>query len=283
MTPMQKISYEELDLLLTTYQDGSKDAAAQLIKNFNGYFKKFLNVIRNHNYNIGDPTQRNFVTMFIKGEEHRRNAHLFRKSPYIERIHYATAYEIQERFAHLTDDEIMSEMLTIFLEMCQKHNWKAPFQAYIQQFFPKKLARALWNWEVDPAIVSFVRFDESNTDMVYEEDFDSGLEDKPPAFIRSHEHTMYDENWVNGFGCGDIFSELTVYERRIMKLYYEQNTFFKQEMHRDDYADRRERLKMTDDDIADRLGFSRKTISQKRNGAKEKIREVAVGLSLIQG
>lgn len=278
---MTRITYEELEILVSAYQDGSKDAATQLVKNFDGYFQKFMKVIRNHNFNVADATQRYFNTIFIKGKEHRKNAHLFRKSVFIERLHYRTAFEVAERFAHYSDDELRGEMVVIFLTMAKNHNWTAPFHKYLIRFFPIELANALRRWEQDPTMITHIRFDENKSEEVYYDNFDHLFEDKPPYPIFATEETMYDENWVNGYGCGEIFSTLSIYERRILKWYYEHKTLLKAELTTEDYEDLKRQLRMTEDEIAYRMGCSRKTINLKRNEAKNKVERLALDLHLI--
>ncbi|WP_422661685.1 hypothetical protein ACK8P5_26545 (plasmid) [Paenibacillus sp. EC2-1] len=281
---MKKLTAQEVNILISAYQeDNSKDAAAQLLRCFDGYFQKFINVLRNHKFNMNDGTQRSFAALYMHHPEIRNNVHLFKKSPYMQRQLRTTVIWIAERYAQCSREELINEMHVVFLSMAKNHNWKAPFQKYIARWFPVEFSRSIKTWSPDPRIVSIVPFDESHYEPQYEMEIDIE-DDMDHAYrIRSTEDTMFDENWVNGLDCGEVFSHLTTYERRIIKWYYEQKALSRDDLSPEDYNHLKATLRMTETDIASRLGCSRKTVNVKRNEAKEKVREIAQRLRLIKG
>ena len=279
---MEKLTPEELNILVTAYQDGSKDAAAELLRRFEGYFCKFINVLRNNQFNMSDGTQRSFATLYMHKMENRNNSHLFRKSPFMQKQLRITVASIAERYAHFSNEELFAEMQTVFLTMAKNHNWKAPFNKYIARWFPVEFSRSIKSWSPDPSIVKVVPFDESHYESEYEMDIDIE-EDNIPFRIHSDEDTLFDENWINGYDCGDVFGSLTIYERRIIKWYYEHKSLVREELSTSDYEEMKSDLRITEAEIADRLGCSRKTVNMKRNEAKEKIRQVAERLGLLEG
>lgn len=273
----EKISYEELDALISAYQDGDADAAEQLVYHYDRYFQKFLNVLK-YRFTITDKTQRGFARYFVRSEQARSNTHLYRRSDYIRRVLYATVVNIKERYQSVEADELKSEMVVLFLDMAAKHNFKAPFVIYMARFFPRKFYKV---------VRGLIRTDDSHNIYYDEEDvnlsyYDEYEEDKPRYFIQSTTSTEYDENWVNGYGCGEVFRDLTIYERRILKWYYEWKTFAKQDIDDDLALACRKRFKRTEEDIAGILGCSRKTINLKRNDVKRRVEALARELHLIQ-
>jgi hypothetical protein len=98
-----KITDEELDLLVSAYQDGSSDAAETLLKHYQGYFQKIANVfIKDGPFNIHDRTQRNMIIFFIRDSEIRKKANAtYKVSDYIRRVIYATLTHARERLPYI--------------------------------------------------------------------------------------------------------------------------------------------------------------------------------------
>lgn len=274
-----KISDEELEILVSAYQDGSSDAAEKLVHHYNGYFQKFLNVLK-YRFHINDHTERGFARWFIKSDEARENTHLFRKSDYIRRVLFGTVAEVKERYDLYEADELKSEMVILFLEMASKHNFEAPFRIYVSSYFPRKLYKVIRKLGAEKEGLLEVYYNEDDIRVAHMDEYH--FEDRPKYFIHPTTPTDFDENWVNGYGCGEIFQELTIYERRILKWYYEWRTLPKQNLDNDIALERKAFMKKNEEDIAELLGCSRKTVNIKRNEIKRKLEELAKELHLIR-
>lgn len=273
-----KINDEELEILVSAYQDGSTDAAERLVESYEGYFQKFLNVLKNR-FSIRDNTERGFVRHFVKSAEARQNFHLFQRSDYIRRVAYATVTEIRDRYERYEMDELKNEMVIIFLKMAGRHNFEAPFRIYISKFFPKNLYKFLKNLHKKQADAGEELYlDEDDIRTAHYDDYN--FDERPRYYIHATTPTDFDENWVNGYGCGLLFEDLTIYERRLLKLYYEWRTLPLLGLADDIHAERKEWLKRTEDDIAELFGCSRKTINVKRNEIKRKLEKLAEELHL---
>jgi hypothetical protein len=277
-----RISDEELDTLVMAYQDGSTDAAEMLVERYDGYFQKFLNVLK-FRFNINDRTERGFVKYFIKSEEARENVTMFRKSDYIRRVIYSTMVDIQVRYKMYEPDELKNEMVIIFLSMAAKHNFEAPFRLYIAGFFTKKFYKSIKTMGVDEERDEMVEvyLDEDEPSIAHHDEYD--LNDSPRYFIHPTTPTDFDENWVNGYDCHEIFEDLSIYERRLLKWYYEWRTLSSKELPEDIFKARKRLFKKTEEDIANLLGCSRKTINIKRNDVKRKLEQLSKEIHLIEG
>lgn len=279
----ERISYEELELLVNLYQDGSPDASERLIELYEGYFQKFVNVLSHYKFNIDDKTQRTFVRTFIRDPEIKQLKTSYKRSPYKRRVYYFTAQSLYYGLNHLTADDLKHEMICLFLEMASRHNGKAGFGLYIARFFPLQLHRIVMGLmvEADERKVEIPYDDEMPETAVYDT-YDLDEWDVPFFYIEQMTPTEFDENWVNGYLAKGLFAYLTVYERRLLKWYYEWKTLDAKQLPADIYSERKDRLRKTESEIADLLGCSRKTINLKRNEIKRELAELATNIHLIK-
>lgn len=277
---MKKLPYDEIEVLVYAYQKGNKDAIETLLRHYEQYFLKFLQVlkptytvtgrdgrrsVRHSKFDIYNSIQRRFATAFMKTREERMGVYNYRRNSAARVKLYKTVQHIRYLFADHDEADLLQSMRLIFIEMADRHKGKK-FYNYISTTFPKQLlshlSRSLDRFKLVP-------FDEEwlilRYDYYHEDEYRL---DAPPLkyYVNSNEYTLYDVNWING-DCGEIFAVLTPHERRILKWYYEYKTFFGDDVSaeiRDVYEERKRRSKHTDSDIADMLGCSRKTINEKR-------------------
>lgn len=295
---MKKLPYDEIEVLVYAYQKGSKDAIETLLKHYEQYFLKFLQVlkptytvigrdgrknVRHSKFDIYNSIQRRFATAFMKSKEDRNSIRLYRKNSTVCVKVYKTVQHIRHLFARHDADDLLQTMRLIFIQMAKRHKGKK-FYNYISTTFPKQLFSHL--------IRSLDRFDFVPLDEewlivkynYYHED-EYRLEGPPlKYYVNSNEYTMYDVNWLNG-DCGEIFDCLTPHERKILKWYYEYKTFFDEDFMpeaRDIFEERRYRLKRTDSDIAEILGCSRKTVNEKRRHIISVLEEILREKRLIK-
>lgn len=287
---MKKISNRELENLVGAYQWRSQEAAEELSQAYEAYFQKFVNLIKHGKLEMQDRTLRKFISNFLSKEE-RANVKKFVKSNYIQSVLVNRAEWLKFNLSFLEEYELRSEMMIILLEMADGHEGES-FRTYVSVFFPKKLAKRLLKMMKDNR--AYNEHTETLNDNIieigHEDEYD--LEnDKRIYHIQATEPTLFDENWINGYDCDDVFNELTPHERRIIKLYYEWRTIGrrdalngnKREIDKDLYEEMKDRLKLTEAEIADRFGCSRKTINVKRNEVKKRVEELAHDLRLIKG
>lgn len=292
-----KRSSQEIEQLVLAYQKGSREAALQLLDYYEPYFKKLLQVLTPVHtvigedgkkrkirsvFQISDREQRNFVRCFVKYKETRKNVHMYAKSEFIRKVLYITVSDIRKRFALYEEDDIRNEINELFLWMAKRHH-KPGFKSYIKNFFHLNLYKRLRKWNNDPYFDKRIPFDEEQIEVEEPDLFDSIEWDKPeiPYFIQTHEQTYYDENWINGYGCGEIFEKFTPFERRVLKLYYEWRTLKKEGLIKEDYDRRYRETRRYERDVAERLGYSRKTINVKRQGIKARLEKHARELHLL--
>lgn len=279
----EKVSYEEIDTLVMLHQDGASDATEQLIINYDGYFQKFLNVLHHNRFRVSDSTQRRFVSSFLSDEGIRNNVNRYMFDGYISNTLSKVAYNLRTKLSHLDEMELKNEMVCIFLNLASNHNGSASFASYVSYYFPLRLNTKVTRWikDNDSIVRHEIPYDEEMIEAAHydETDFD---EENDFYYIEPMDSTDFDENWVNGNTCGDLFQGLTTYERRLIKWYYEWRTFDYTTLPPDLAREMKQRFKHTEQEIADLLGCSRKTVNLKRNDVKRRIQELAEDIHVIK-
>lgn len=265
---MNKKSYQDVEILVQSYQEGNQLAGEELVRCYMGFIQKLTNVVcLNKTFDIKDRTQRSFIKLFMKDNAARDNINHYKRSGVVIQQVDRTVYQIRKVLAVHDEYEIKNELILLFLEMATKHNKQGLFGGYINDYFTLRASTVIVKM-----IKEKQRQDEYELDIY---DNDGGREDyidldeKPYYEILGNTATEFNENWVNGYTCSSIFSTLTTYERRILKWHYEWKTYKSGAMILPDdiMKERKERFRHTDSDIADLLGCSRKTVVMKRKEA----------------
>jgi hypothetical protein len=167
------------------------------------------------------------------------------------------------------------------MEMAKSHKG-TKFYNYVSTTFPKMLLSHLLKLLKVPEQEPFFE------DLVYEYGY---IHSDTYSFEQHHNKvhvydpadTYYDLNWINGEAL-EPFDHLSPYERRLLKLYYEEKSFFKKDFSdRKMYETRILRLRCSDSDLADFFSCSRKTINEKRNLAISTVHEIALENRMIKG
>lgn len=282
----KEISYEELEVIVLAFQDGSSDASDLLIQQYEGYFQQFLTVLCNRKYDLADKTQRNFIRLFIQDENVRKNIGKFRQSEYVRKVVDRTLSRVRLNLSHLEDHELKNELVCLFLTMASNHDRSGLFGGFVSDYYSLRVLTLVVGIIKDEQEKREyeVMYDDEHLDIAHYDDIDYESLDGVGYHIHTTTPTDYDENWINGSTGDNVFSGLSPYERRLVKWYYEWRTFDKRlrTLPLDIHKERRTRLKNTEDDIADLLGCSRKTVNVKRNDIKSRIEKVALGLHLIR-
>lgn len=258
-----KISYEECNRLVLAYRDDcDPDAAQALLDAFEGYITKFYNVIRKGKVAINDRDIREFVKLYMKNEYCRRHIHQFKRMPLVQQEIYLVSDSIKNLCQPYSDEELLNEIYVAFLTMAKRYqspDGKPRFHAYILQAFHYQLRRQLQTLVSDPLVFKMAKnvkyFDEdweNAQDQYGAHDMDI-FENETPTFTIEEEFDAINDNWVLGYTTGKEYRDLTIMERKIIKMYYLDE--------------------MSDQDIADRLGTCRATVNRRRNRVKEKLQD----------
>ncbi len=278
-----KVNYKELELLVRAYQDGSHDAAVELVERFRPYLQKFTYACKDGRFDIADRTQRNFIGLFLP-KKHRKILHTFRRNVDIQREVYKYLNYIRKSLEHIDEEDFHQQCIEIFFTLAKRHNHSAPLSKYLKQIYPYRI----FDWVV-PLIKD--ENDKKKFEIYYYEEMPEAATydhinyetvNKKHHLISSQNPTDYDENWVNGYTCGPLFKDFTTHERRLIRWYYEWKALAKQGYDQEIYQMYKERFKHTEQEIADLLGCSRKTINFKRNAAKSRLKEKCLELNLLQ-
>lgn len=257
-----KLTYEECDILVKNYRDNnSKEAALSLLDAFEGYIKKYFNVIRKGKVAISNRDIREFIKLYMKNEYCRKHIHQFTRMPKVQQEIYKVADSVRQLFDPYEDKELLNEIYVAFLTIAKRYqspDGKPRFHHYVLRAFHFQLRRQLQTLVSDPIIFKMVHNIAFNYDAHEGDEMEfldvSDFEDPAPTFTIEDSFDSINENWVLGFTTGEDYQSLSIMERKILKMYYLDE--------------------LSDQDIADQLGFCRATINRKRNRAKDHLQDV---------
>lgn len=279
---VKEMHFEEIEALVDAYQLGSEDAADKLVDAYYGYFQKLSNVlVFDKPFSIHDKTQRTFIKLFMKDNAARANINRYKRSGTIVQQVERTLFQVRSALNIVDEWEVKNELIILFLDMAMKHDKSGLFGGYINDYFTLRASTLFVRMMKDKVRSSECELDIMQHDGLVEDHY--SVEDDSYIEIMSSADTEFDENWVNGDTCSSIFSPLTPYERRLIKWHYEWKTYRPgiSTLPAEIMKERKERYRLTDSDIADLLGCSRKTVVAKRKEAVACVEELASQQQLI--
>lgn len=260
--------YQKLHQNVMDYKTGDLLAAEKIIKSFNGFIWKFVSLIVNGRFKVGDYSTRNFISLYVTDSYVRKYGSNYDYKPTVKEQLEETAKKITSLFAQYSVDEIRNELVCVLLNMAQKYkdNNRPSFHNYVDKCFHFEAFRGLSHLINDPITrLSYEEIiDNILVDSSAEIEFENSLNDmcnraalknaKIP--VEDIEVSLFDINslninWINGVTCSEIFQKLTPFERKIILLHYIDN--------------------LTDTEIAEQFGVCRATINRRRLIAKDKL------------
>lgn len=277
--------YNRIHDLVYKYQNGSEDAAEEIIESFGGILSNYLALIKYGQFNVNDFSLRSFVKLFIKNENDKKKMNIYYYLNFSPIVINKCTQIIHNLFTSLEVEDAKNELIIVLLTMCSKYKDSKPsFHNYIKKNFHYYAYRHFEKLTRDPlsngyAICNSMSFatseDEYNLDTIsnmadksakldeemllneidlhYKLLTNSDVVIKTKKGVTKYDDAFFDINWINGITCSDTFKILNPFERHILVLWY---------VH-----------KKTDSYIADLLGVCRGTINKKRAIAKNKIKE----------
>lgn len=254
----KRYTYEEIDALVKRYQNGDQIAGEELVEAFSGYLTKYLLLIKHGTVEPYNKNIRKFIALFVKNPSDRQLVLRIysKKNKRMLSVLYSTAAMIASEFRNHEEEDIWAKLVAEFLVMAKryKNNRGCFFHTYISKAYPYRIYKRLTKLINDPMNFSYLVGDCLDLD---EFEGVSGHQDiytvtsNKPIVINDEDIEELDENWISGYTCSDIFSDLSPLERRVIMLYY--------------YSGYR------DPEISDMLGFSASKIAKIRANARKKL------------
>jgi RNA polymerase sigma factor (sigma-70 family) len=252
--PKPKISYEECEEIVQAYRSTRNDADSQrLIDAFEGYIVKFYNLIRWGRVAIADRDIREFLKLYMKSEYSRKHIHKYSHMATIRQDIYSIAESIKNLLKTYENEELMNEIYTAFLTMATRYkspDGKPRFHDYILKAFHYQLRRQLQILVEDPIVfntVQNINFHEDHNNLDH-------YEDTAACYTIEDDMEEFNDNWILGYTSDENYKNLSVMERKIIKMYYLDE--------------------MSDQEIADGLGICRATVNRRRNKAVKNLEDV---------
>lgn len=249
---------EEVQSLVSAYQNGDEQAAAQLLQIFGNFINKYVSVLYNGNMMLNNNDVRQFLKLFV-------NDKALKQKLGKNRLSYADKNQLAEILSGLqymilrynTEEDVRQTVELTFLECAIRYERRGevPFSGFIYRYFLFLMKKNVVN-----VLVS--QLGRKTFPLKLEEDMDGDEEDGltpgfeiPPEpgiedLIGTHE---INEEWVAGDTALPPFDNLTVQERQILKWRFSDGDSTRT--------------------IAERVTENPNTVRDRLNTAREKIAE----------
>jgi DNA-directed RNA polymerase specialized sigma24 family protein len=235
----------------------SQLAAEELLKRFAPIFRKYLVLLTTGQIDFDDKEMKLFVCSFIedvslqKALKRKKQVAKYRAAIY-KRFNF-----IQQTYGSLPNSEIIGDLQTIFLVIARRYKQMGrSFCAYLYNAYRHEVSRHIKKFIKNPLNITY-------KNLGYE-DCMNGIEDA--NIDKSYEDNYYEDNtgipdlsWISGQNCSDMFSELSIIDRKILIKYY-----------LEEWNDRQ---------ISEEFGIHINTVNQKRRLAVQKV-ATSVGINI---
>jgi len=269
--------YERIEYLVAEYQKGNQEAVHELIQMFHHFFNRYVRLIKEGIYNLKEKYIRKFIQLYMTPKEAKNIGRFYMDELLQKRVKFISSL-LMDLFKEVSGEEIYQECVIAFLRLAKGYTrvcHLAYFNTYMLMYFHYRLRdqlKKMMNTNVLFKYNTYMRYNDNYSaeyTPIYtlidehqkelNKEVDIKKEDKRKMTKESDELS---DNWVNGINVGDMFEELDVKERRILKL---------------SYVD-----KISDIDIGEMFGVTRETINRKKMQIKRKIQEKMIEQKLLK-
>lgn len=248
----EKITYEELEQLVTGHRNGDKNSTRKLLQAWDRWLQKYINLLYRGRLIMTDKNLRDFIALYMP-MEHRKRIHQFMRNAYSRIDIEKTVDTMRLIFSNLQYHEIENEVKLAFLTLAKRYKSQGNyFHIYVNRSFHYQLHRQLKlvaNMEAVAAVDGgHLSFWDPNSEGEDGQIYGELINEAKSSRYYVHEcDDDINENWINGLTTSEAFDELTKTQRRILKLYYTDGH--------------------TDEEIAEMMGTCRATINRRRQKA----------------
>lgn len=228
----RKEEWAEIDAKVAAYQRQFKDsdksvqrtaeeAATWLIQKFYPLFKKYLTILKNGQINFSNYEQRLFIVLFMDSATLKRA--LYKKAPVpstYEQLIYQKFNFIRETYGKLDEDEIMTDLYVLFLNLAKRYKPMArSFCCYVYNAFKYEVYRHIQSFTKNPLNIHYRNISYEDCSAQNSTILDTqtyNIEDQ----ICTDSDGLPDYFWISGHNCAPCFRDLTPLERKIIIKYY---------------------------------------------------------------
>lgn len=260
------------------YKHGHKELSVEIIKAFDLYLYKYVNLLKYGVFNIKDQSLKRFVSLYTPYSTNRKG---FRNISIDTSNHniniqfrlYQTVHNLNNALNCYSEEELRNSLIIALLNMAMQYKdyGRPSFHTYVKNCF---------HFEVFKIIKDLIDYPLGNKNCTYgeisndEDNWTEYLQETNaneelilinadnerliknnkygiPTKVSIFENDSLNDNWINGITCNEMFKQLIPFERKLIIEHY---------IH-----------KKTDSEIADNYGLCRATINRKRLIAVNKL------------
>jgi len=266
MDDVRKNPHESIDELVKEYQQGNAMAGEELLRIFGchpneevgKYIGKYYDLLRYGKMDFSNRDLRRFVSLYVEDKETRQRLVPFYQYGETRAETMKTVQMLEVRFEVIDDEDLLQDLRLLLLQQAKRYEKKGNkinFCGYLYNSYRYALYHYYkWLFE-DLGVSSYTSLDEA-IDQQQDDETEIEIEDswffKDKYFEKEENELGF--NWIHNRTTTFPFNKLSVYERTILSLYYEQ--------------------KLTDKEIAERTGLHHITIHGHRNRIKDKLEDL---------
>lgn len=245
------LSIEEL---VIKAKNGDKNACGELINKFENYFNKFFLIIKHGKIDIRDRETRFLLSLFVPKDQYVKSRNIYQDKDTLGRV-LASLRSITAKFANIPDEDIKQELYLIFIKLIHRYepNGKL-FGSYLCTAFVYEVSRYIKKIIKNPiSSENNINYNDLYAQGSNIDEFKILNNLQYDELININDEIDYDDSWVLGITCSDIFLCLTPLERIILVKYYIEG--------------------LNDREISEMYGINRNIANQKRRAAIEKLKK----------
>lgn len=252
--------WERIDALVFQFQEGSNEAADELIKSFgfdtntkelSKFLNKYFSLLRFGVINFKDRDSRNFIRLFTKNQQLKDELIPFYQYAHTKKAARKVVQRINYRMRHLGDTELIHDLCSILLFLASRYKKQGKntfFCGYLYKSFKFEVHSYYKYLFKDLHYSHRIEMLEDYKDDKSEIRIDELL--KPDLYFKNEKEKL-GFNWILGKTATFPFDQLTMFERTILSMYDDKN--------------------MTYEEVGTHMGYHRDTIWSKRKGIKNKL------------
>ena len=271
--------YMKVHELVFEAQKGNDDAKIELLDMFDDFLSKYIDLIKDGEYNLNNYAIKKFIGFFIPDPKAKKAINQHFHKPTVR-------YEIEQAVRLITGifscydkEDIKNDLFIVFWTLCRRYKDTRPsFHNYIKMCFSYEVLsyyRPLiknssinnpyshitleeHDKQTSTGIHMEMSLNNSNKYMSIKRYTSIKAKDKSSVYEDENLNT----NWITGITCSKEFQILTTYERNLIIESYLK--------------------KRTDQEIADKYGLSRATINRRKQEAKKKLFDELLKTNLVR-
>lgn len=214
--------YLQIDELILEYQNGNNAVTDEIINTFEPYMIKYINLFYDGEADMKDKDVRQFMSLFVGDPKARKRMKNPILTSTVEKEINTVTGQFMQLFEYVPREDISQELKMILLTMAKRWKKKGPkkyFCGYLYNSYRYEMYRLIQKLMKEPLIYKVrtnISIEFSELEMVDTTNFEQFSE----KWYNESTDNEFNQEWIDGNSCDDIFAELEPLQRKILIEYY---------------------------------------------------------------